>query len=151
MPLTTSTVPGSNGRSRKTNLARKRASPPRDQPHEASSYSDSSRSSSRTASPNGQHHHHHPQNDRLPEFEQKYVNEDHMEAFRSAIEDTANESSAEFISAVTDFMPVQQVAAATSAPPSSSKRSRQRKSPPRRYNGYSYTLLRIPLMVSKQR
>ncbi|KAF9365983.1 hypothetical protein BGX34_007034 [Mortierella sp. NVP85] len=139
MPLTASVVPGSNGRSRKTTSSRKRSSVlPQDQPHEAS-YSDSSRSSSRTASPSGQHH---PQNDRLPEFEQKYVNEDHMEAFRNAIEANAqNEPSAELISAVTDFMPVQQTTS-----PSSSKRARQRKSP-RRYNGYSYTLLRIPLMV----
>jgi hypothetical protein len=81
----------------------------------------------------------------LPEFEQKYVNEDHMEAFRNAIEANAqNEPSAELISAVTDFMPVQQTTS-----PTSSKRARQRKSP-RRYNGYSYTLLRIPLMVKKK-
>ncbi|KAG0227362.1 hypothetical protein BGX31_007016 [Mortierella sp. GBA43] len=143
MALTASTVPGTNGRSRKTSSARKRPVS-YDQPQEASS-SDTSRTSSRTASPIS---HHQPQFDRIHEFDQKYVNEEHMEAFRNAIEASAKESSAELISAVTDFMPVQPGGATTgaSASTSTSKRSRQRSSP-RRYNGYSYTLLRVPLMV----
>ncbi|KAF9987580.1 hypothetical protein BGZ65_003012 [Modicella reniformis] len=126
-------VPGSNGRSRKTTQARKKPAQPHDQSYDEShSYSDSSDNSSRTAGPT-----HHFEDDHIPEFEKIYVNEEHMKAFRNAIEASAqNEPPAELISAVTDFMPV----------PSTPKRGRQRRSP-QRYNGYSYTLLRIPLMV----
>ncbi|KAG0315857.1 hypothetical protein BGZ99_007235 [Dissophora globulifera] len=141
--MASSAVPGSNGRSRRASLGRKKtpappttatdAQPP-DRQHHATSHSDSSNGSSRTASPTHHHHRHH----RTPEFDQTYVNEEHMEAFRRAIEENAeSECSAELISAVTDFIPVQQTP---------SKHPQHRKSP-QRYNGYSYTLLRIPLMV----
>lgn len=60
-----------------------------------------------------------------------------MQAFRHALDDSLHsESSAELISAVTDFIPVQQTPT-----------KRTRKTQRRRYNGYSYTLLRVPLMV----
>ncbi|KAF9391950.1 hypothetical protein CPB97_004819 [Podila verticillata] len=101
--------------------------------HHDTSHSDFSTSTSRNSSPQ-----HYPE-DRIPELNQVYVNEDHMLAFRQALEDAAaSETSAELISAVTDFIPVQQ------AP---TKRSTKHNRSPKRYNGYSYTLLRIPLMV----
>ncbi|KAF8962808.1 hypothetical protein BGZ46_001101 [Entomortierella lignicola] len=134
-------IPGSNGRSRKTSQARKKtlANLPtqtqfqnQNQQYNESSHSDFSYDSSRTVSPS------HEPYDRISEFDQVYVNEEHMHAFRQAIEDSIHsETSAELISAVTDFMPVQQTP---------SKRTRSRRSP-KRYNGYSYTLLRIPLLI----
>ncbi|KAF9428365.1 hypothetical protein BGZ94_002627 [Podila epigama] len=101
--------------------------------HSDHEHSDISSSTSRNSSPQ------HLASDRISEFEQIYVNEDHMLAFRQALEGAAaSETSAELISAVTDFIPVQQAPSPLSA---KSLRS------PQRYNGYSYTLLRIPLMV----
>ncbi|KAI1320009.1 hypothetical protein EDD11_002340 [Mortierella claussenii] len=151
--MASSTVPGSNGRSRKTPQTRKKAQAQPtlhhnngngngnhndtaqhqdDHDHQDFSHSDFSNGSSRTVSPTHQEH------DRIPEFEQNYVNEDHMKAFRQALEESVvSETSAELISAVTDFIPVQQ---------KPSKRARQQRMP-KKYNGYSYTLLRIPLMV----
>ncbi|KAF9353810.1 hypothetical protein BGX26_008423 [Mortierella sp. AD094] len=133
--------PGSNGRSRKTTPSRKKAQAnPTTQTHfqnhnqqyYESSHSDFSYDSSRTVSPS------HEPYDRIHEFDQTYVNEDHIQAFHQALEDSIHsETSAELISAVTDFMPVQQTP---------SKRTRNRKSP-KHYNGYSYTLLRIPLLI----
>ncbi|KAG0273945.1 hypothetical protein BGZ95_010258 [Linnemannia exigua] len=102
---------------------------------EDSPSSTSNASSSRTASPTLLNH-----DDPIPEFEQTFVNEEHMQAFRHALDDSVlSESSAELISAVTDFIPVQQT-------PTSNKR-KQHKSQRRKYNGYSYTLLRVPLMA----
>ncbi|KAG0360566.1 hypothetical protein BGZ54_009483 [Gamsiella multidivaricata] len=141
--MAASTVPGSNGRTRKTTPSKKKthASPgsgaihPYDEEHHEhheTSHSDSSNHSSRAPSPT------HQSDDNIPEFDKSFANEEHIDAFRRAIEENAHsESGAELISAVTDFIPVQQ------APP---KRARSRKSP-KQYNGYSYTLLRIPLMV----
>ncbi|KAF8930242.1 hypothetical protein BGZ58_008365 [Dissophora ornata] len=137
--MASSTIPGSNGRSRKFSHSRKSAhtqpanaaDQSQDQ-HDQTSQSEASNCSSRATSPTHEPH------DRISEFDQSYGNEEHLEAFRRAIEENAqSESSAELISAVTDFIPVQQ---------GPTKRTRHRKSP-RRYNGYSYTLLRIPLMV----
>ncbi|ORZ09393.1 acyl transferase/acyl hydrolase/lysophospholipase [Lobosporangium transversale] len=143
--MATSTVAGSNGKSRMTSHRRGKAksSPTsngngngngliqHDETQETS-HSDFSNGSSRASSPIPTQHAH------ISEFEQTYVNEDHMQQFRQALEDSVrSETSAELISAVTDFMPVQQA---------SSKRARSRKTP-RIYKGYSYTLLRIPLMV----
>lgn len=99
---------------------------------ETSPSNSSNTSSSRTASPTLLNH-----DDLIPEFDQTFVNEEHMQAFRHALDDSVHsESSAELISAVTDFIPVQQTPT-----------KRTRKSQRRRYNGYSYTLLRVPLMV----
>lgn len=99
---------------------------------ETFSSNSSNASSSRTASPTLLNH-----DDPIPEFDQTFVNEEHMEAFRRALDDSLHsESSAELISAVTDFIPVQQTPT-----------KRTRKTQRRRYNGYSYTLLRVPLMV----
>ncbi|KAF9921859.1 hypothetical protein FBU30_008079 [Linnemannia zychae] len=94
----------------------------------------SSASSSRAASPTLLNQ------DHISEFEQTFVNEDHMRAFRNALDESVlSESSAELISAVTDFIPVQQTPV---------KHARQqRKSQRKKYNGYSYTLLRVPLMI----
>ncbi|KAF8935917.1 hypothetical protein BGZ47_009735 [Haplosporangium gracile] len=139
--------PGSNdnSRSRKTTTttAKKRGQgAPKDQHtnnnnnngyyHRETSPSNSSNaSSSRAASPTLLNH------DFIPEFDQTFVNEEHMQAFRRALDDSVHsESSAELISAVTDFIPVQQTPT-----------KRTRKSQRRRYNGYSYTLLRVPLMA----
>ncbi|KAF9583494.1 hypothetical protein BGW38_009339 [Lunasporangiospora selenospora] len=95
---------------------------------------------------------HHPQgydsdnglehdNEYIPELEQIYVNEKHMLAFRQALENASQaHSSAEMISAVTDFMPVQVASKATT------KRGHPLRQT-RKYNGYSYTLLRAPLMI----
>ncbi|KAF9106989.1 hypothetical protein BGX29_007812 [Mortierella sp. GBA35] len=131
-------APGSNtNRSRKTTPAKKRnqQGTPQDQRNyyrETSPSSSSNASSPRTASPTFLNH-----EPIVPEFEQSFVNEDHMETFRHALEDSVNsESSAELISAVTDFIPVQQT-------PTTKRQQRM----PRRYNGYSYTLLRVPLMA----
>ncbi|KAF9914035.1 hypothetical protein BX616_009106 [Lobosporangium transversale] len=147
--MATSTVAGSNGKSRMTSHRRGKAksSPTsngngngngliqHDETQETS-HSDFSNGSSRASSPIPTQHAH------ISEFEQTYVNEDHMQQFRQALEDSVrSETSAELISAVTDFMPVQQA---------SSKRARSRKTP-RIYKGYSYTLLRIPLMVMRGR
>ncbi|KAF9169120.1 hypothetical protein BGX21_001079 [Mortierella sp. AD011] len=133
--------PGPNGRSRKTTPPRKKVQanpttqthfPHHDQQSYESSHSDFSYDSSRTVSPT------HEPYDRIPEFDQVYVNEDHIHAFRQALEDSVHsDTSAELISAVTDFMPVQQ----TPTKPIGSRKS------PKRYNGYSYTLLRIPLLI----
>ncbi|KAF9906337.1 hypothetical protein EC991_000738 [Linnemannia zychae] len=102
---------------------------------EASPSNSSNTSSSRAASPTLLNH-----EDRIPEFELSFVNEEHMQAFRHALDDSVlSESSAELISAVTDFIPVQQA-------PLSNKR-KQHRSQRRKYNGYSYTLLRVPLMA----
>ncbi|KAG0312849.1 hypothetical protein BGZ97_010786 [Linnemannia gamsii] len=98
---------------------------------ETSPSNSSNASSSRAASPTLLN------NDPISEFDQTFVNELHMQAFRQALDDSVHsESSAELISAVTDFIPVQQA-------PTKRTRRTQRK----RYNGYSYTLLRVPLMA----
>ncbi|KAF9537997.1 hypothetical protein EC957_007389 [Mortierella hygrophila] len=99
---------------------------------ETSPSNSSNTSSSRAASPTLLNH-----DDHIPEFDQTFVNEEHMEAFRHALDESVHsESSAELISAVTDFIPIQQT-------PTKRTRRTQR----RRYNGYSYTLLRVPLMA----
>ncbi|KAG0286740.1 hypothetical protein BGZ96_009207 [Linnemannia gamsii] len=137
--------PGSNenNRSRKTTTAttatKKRTQGAQQDQRTSSSYyhretspsNSSNASSSRTASPTLLNH------DPISEFDQTFVNEVHMQAFRHALDDSVHsESSAELISAVTDFIPVQQT-------PTKRTRKTQRK----RYNGYSYTLLRVPLMA----
>ncbi|KAF9125514.1 hypothetical protein BGW39_007337 [Mortierella sp. 14UC] len=102
---------------------------------ETSPSNSSNASSSRAASPTLLNH-----DDRISEFEQSFVNEEHMQAFRHALDDSLlAESSAELISAVTDFIPVQQA-------PLSNKR-KQHRPQRRKYNGYSYTILRVPLMA----
>ncbi|KAG0199870.1 hypothetical protein BGX28_006920 [Mortierella sp. GBA30] len=110
-----------------------RVEPQQNRHRDSSNSEGSSASSSRTASPS-----HGRQKDHIPEFQQTYTNEAHLESFRQALEESVhNESSAELISAVTDFIPVQQTPI---------KRTRLQKAPTR-YKGFSYTLLRIPLMV----
>ncbi|KAF9190151.1 hypothetical protein BGZ50_000364 [Haplosporangium sp. Z 11] len=137
--MASSTVRDTNGKPKVTGQSRKKGQPSPStrsrhvQQTQDTSHSDYSNASSRASSPCIQNQ------DRISEFEQTYVNEEHIMDFRKALEESVlhNESSAELISAVTDFIPVQ------STPP---KRTRQRKYR-QRYNGYSYTLLRIPLMV----
>ncbi|KAF9438557.1 hypothetical protein BGZ76_006939 [Entomortierella beljakovae] len=137
---------GSNGRPKKTSQLRKRAQAnstlyntqtpqyfrnATQQHYNDSSHSDFSYDSSRTVSPS------HEPYDRIPELEQEYINEDHILAFKQALEDSVHsETSAELISAVTDFIPVQQTP----------KRTRSRKSP-NKYKGFSFTILRIPLLT----
>ncbi|KAG0234523.1 hypothetical protein BGW41_001122 [Actinomortierella wolfii] len=70
---------------------------------------------------------------RISEFSLEFHNEEHILAFREAIENAGKVDTTEQISAMTDFIPVQQK-------PRKKKRRRQ-------YRGYSYTLLRIPLMI----
>ncbi|KAF9103584.1 hypothetical protein BGX27_010504 [Mortierella sp. AM989] len=139
--MTTQHNPWSNGRTRRPAQSRKKVhSDPAthyhnhdQQQYHESSHSDYSHDSSRTVSPCFDEPDHH-----ISEFDQVFVNEDHMQAFRQAIEDSIHsETSAELISAVTDFIPVQQTP---------SKHARNRKSP-NQYKGYSFTLLRIPLLI----
>ncbi|KAF9973540.1 hypothetical protein BGZ73_003203 [Actinomortierella ambigua] len=70
---------------------------------------------------------------RVSEFDLNYHNEDDIQAFREAIENAGKIDTTEQISAMTDFIPVQQ----------KPRKKRHRA----QYRGYSYTLLRAPLMI----
>ncbi|KAF9158965.1 hypothetical protein DFQ26_007049 [Actinomortierella ambigua] len=70
---------------------------------------------------------------KVSEFDLDFHNEEEILAFREAIENAGKVDSTEQISAMTDFIPVQQ-----------KPRKRRHRS---QYRGYSYTLLRAPLMI----
>lgn len=68
------------------------------------------------------------------EFELEYVNEAHVEAFFKALSEDPESDQTEHIAAITDFMPIRQRI--------------KRKRTPNEFEGYSYHIVRYPLIVS---
>ena len=68
------------------------------------------------------------------EFELEYVNEEHTEAFFKALSEDPGFVQTEHIAAATDFMPIRQKV--------------KKKIIPEGLEGYSYHIIRYPLMVS---
>jgi hypothetical protein len=68
------------------------------------------------------------------EFELEYVNESHVEAFAKALSEDPELDQTEHIAAVTDFMPTRQKV--------------KRKTIPKGFQGYSYHIIKYPLVVS---
>ncbi|GBB83703.1 hypothetical protein RclHR1_01040008 [Rhizophagus clarus] len=66
------------------------------------------------------------------EFELEYVNETHIETFFKALSEDPESDQTEHIAAVTDFMPIRQ---------------RIKKKRPNEFEGYSYHIVRYPLII----
>lgn len=69
------------------------------------------------------------------ELELEYVNEEHVKAFFKALSEDPESDQTEHIAAVTDFMPIRQ-------------RVKRKKRIPSEFEGYSYHIVRYPLIVS---
>jgi hypothetical protein len=68
------------------------------------------------------------------EFEMEYVNEEHVKTFSKALSEDPESVQTEHIAAVTDFMPIRQRV--------------KKKRIPNEFEGYSYHIIRYPLIVS---